>query len=321
MKVSPNVLVSIIVPLHNDGKNIVYCLNSLMTQTYKNIEIIVVENGSSDNGYSICRQYSHRDSRIKVFSIEQTGVSRARNFGLDVSEGNYIFFCDSDDFMENDMIEQMVCVLEEDECPIVVCEYARVKHHRQQDYFRKATTVTKLWSGGYLAERMFLDNSIRGSVWNKAFSRKIIGEIRFDNDLSYCEDFHFIMQILSNNKNARIRYLDKKLYNYYINPNSATGDRVKTIDENGNSKYVIAFKKMLSLDFSDEIKDLICASIYRDTISALIFVDPRFLKSNVNCLYEDKRMYKEKYFNSKKISYKDKIRMIIKLLIIKMGRK
>lgn len=312
-------LVSIIVPLHNDEKNIVYCLESLLQQTYKNIEIIIIENASTDNGYFICKEFAKKDKRIKLFSTEKAGVSYARNLGIEESIGKYIFFCDSDDYMEKNMIERMVYVLKNSNSCIAVCGYKKTNEHKGNNNYYKPMSTIEIWDRISLAKYMFIDNSIRGAVWNKGFTRDIIGKIRFDETLSYCEDFHFIMQILSEKKKCKIGYINEKLYYYYTNSNSATQNRIRTIDIDGNSKYVMAFNKMLELDFPNEIQNLIYASIFRDTVSALLFVDKDLLKNEKNCLYKDKKKYLRKYFYNKQICIKNKIIMSIKLIIIRIG--
>lgn len=309
-------LVSIIVPLHNDENNISYCLNSLIAQTYKNIEIIIVENGSTDNGCTICKEYVQRENRIRLLVADRLGVSNARNIALDIAKGKYVFFCDSDDCMKVDMIEKLVSVFKKNNSQIVVCGYERIDEHKKFENINGKVKEIEIWDNTTFAEHMFLDNSIRGAVWNKGFSKEIIGSIRFDTSLTYCEDFHFIMQILSESKFCKICYLQESLYYYYANPNSVTKDRNGTVDEYGNSKYVQAFKKMLLLNFSEEIKKLISASIFRDSISALLFQGKKILDYSENVLIEDARMRWSDYFKDRRISCFQKIKMCVKVLIV-----
>lgn len=309
-------LVSIIVPLHNDEENISYCLESIIAQTYKNIEVIVIENGSADNGYAICKEVSQREKRVKLIVAEKVGVSHARNIGIEFSRGKYIFFCDSDDYMEKSMIEKMVCFLEQNDSEIVVCGYKKVNEHKTDVDIPETRYTKEIWDRILLAERMILDNSIKGAVWNKGFTRKIIGDVRFDEDLSHCEDFHFIMCILSENEACKICYIRESLYYYYTNPNSATGDRTKTIDKNGNSKYVYAFKKMLELNFPKKTCNLINAAIFRDSVSAILFLGKKIFSYPQNHLIDDVNSRYGYFFKNKKISVIDKIKMGIKLCII-----
>ena len=102
---SKNPLVSIIVPVYNNEKYLRQCLDSITNQTFKDIEIILVDDGSTDNSASICEEYAKEDSRVVFIHSENKGVSNARNIGIDKSKGKFIMFCDSDDWLENDYIE------------------------------------------------------------------------------------------------------------------------------------------------------------------------------------------------------------------------
>ena len=101
-----NLLVSVVIPVYNAEKYIHKCIDGILSQTYHNTEIILVDDGSADNSLSICKEYAQKDSRIRVFSKENGGVSSARNMGMDEATGCYLMFLDSDDWLENDTIEK-----------------------------------------------------------------------------------------------------------------------------------------------------------------------------------------------------------------------
>ena len=115
--------VSIIVPVYNMEKRLNKCLDSLINQTYKNIEIIVVNDGSMDHSLDIIREYQAKDSRINVINQRNMGISEARNNGLAIATGDYLCFADSDDYVELDMIEELVNKITTDKSDIVVCDY------------------------------------------------------------------------------------------------------------------------------------------------------------------------------------------------------
>ena len=104
-------MVSIIIPVYNVEKYIVECLESVVNQTYENLEIILVNDGSTDNSKEICLEYAQRDQRIKLYSKENGGLSSARNYGLSKVTGNYVFFLDSDDYLVTDTIENLLNML------------------------------------------------------------------------------------------------------------------------------------------------------------------------------------------------------------------
>jgi len=105
-------LISIIVPVYNSSVFLHECLQSIISQTYTNLEILLVDDGSTDDSLEICKSYAEQDSRIKVFHKENGGVSSTRNFGLRVATGEYIGFVDSDDFISSEMFENLLAELE-----------------------------------------------------------------------------------------------------------------------------------------------------------------------------------------------------------------
>lgn len=101
-------LVGIIIPVYNVEKYIRRCLDTVISQTYKNIEVLLIDDGSSDSSYSICQEYSKKDNRLKLLHKENGGVSSARNIGIDVANGKYISFVDAGDWVEPDYIEMLI---------------------------------------------------------------------------------------------------------------------------------------------------------------------------------------------------------------------
>jgi len=118
-----NKKVSIIVPIYNAEETLDRCIKSLINQTYKNIEIILINDGSTDNSYKICEKYKKKDKRISFFSKKNTGVSDTRNYGYKNSNGDYIMFADADDYMETNMVDKMLSVLEKEKASLTCCIY------------------------------------------------------------------------------------------------------------------------------------------------------------------------------------------------------
>ena len=104
-------MISVIVPVYNSERYLHRCINSILSQSYKNIEVIIVDDGSTDKSSIICDDYAKTDSRIKVFHQENQGVAAARQRGLELSSGDYIIHCDSDDWMDSCMLEELIIVL------------------------------------------------------------------------------------------------------------------------------------------------------------------------------------------------------------------
>lgn len=118
-------LITVIIPVYNSEKYIEKCLTSVTNQIYKNLEIIVVDDGSSDNSIDIIKNYAKKDNRIKIFSQENQGLSAARNVGLDLATGEYIVFLDSDDWLELDALSVAYEILTENNAEVVIWSYVR----------------------------------------------------------------------------------------------------------------------------------------------------------------------------------------------------
>ena len=138
-----NPLVSVIIPVYNTAKHLPTCLNSIINQTYQNLEIIVIDDGSTDNSSEIIKQYNEKDNRIKAFTQKNQGLSAARNTGLKNATGKYVTFVDSDDMIETNMIEKLLLALEKTKSDISVCSFkerttnGKEKHFNKNNYSRK----------------------------------------------------------------------------------------------------------------------------------------------------------------------------------------
>ena len=118
-----NKLVSIIIPVYNVEKYLAECIESVLKQTYQNIEILLIDDGSPDNSGKICDEYEEKDSRVRVIHKENGGVSSARNVGLEQANGEYITFIDSDDFVSESYIEELYIALENGNSDLAFCKY------------------------------------------------------------------------------------------------------------------------------------------------------------------------------------------------------
>ena len=113
--------ISVIIPVYNTELYLRRCLESVINQTYTNLQIIIIDDGSTDNSLKICTEYAQNDNRLIVYSQNNSGVSAARNKGLDMATGDYIAFVDSDDFIENDMFAKLLNTMVNNEADIIVC--------------------------------------------------------------------------------------------------------------------------------------------------------------------------------------------------------
>ena len=212
-------LVSIIVPIYNMQKYLERCLNSLLMQSWDNIEILCIDDGSTDGSQQICEDYAQKDSRIKVFRKINGGVSSARNFGLSRSRGENICFIDADDWLEMGMIEEMVKMLDSNN-DIAVCNYF------YDDVPSKALVVdgrVHRIEPKKAIEMSIIDNhgsALMAGVINKMFRRRIVKGEEFDSALAFGEDMEFLCRCIV--KSNSIAYSTIPMYHYCMNDGSAT---------------------------------------------------------------------------------------------------
>lgn len=173
--------VSIIVPVYNVEKYLSQCLDSLVEQTYPNIEIIIINDGSFDNSKRIIEQYAKQFSHIKFINFtENLGISKARNTGLDYANGDYIFFIDSDDWINRNAIEKLVHLATTYNSKIV-----ETNHSNIIGKFQKSAKTTPEIRIENLEENPLLLQEKNPYVWNKLYEHNLIGDFRFQNGKSF----------------------------------------------------------------------------------------------------------------------------------------
>lgn len=210
--------VSVIVPVYNGEKYIARCIDSLLKQTLKEIEIIIINDGSTDKTDEIINSYLP-DERIKYFKRTNHGIGSTRNFGLKQASGEYIGFVDGDDFIEHNMYEELYDKAYRESLDIVVCDYYR-------DFEESNTSIVDHVNGFYcdiinLKELPNLVNIVNLSPWNKLYKRDMINidEENFPEKLKY-EDAPFVMRMMT--RAEKIGKVDLPLYHYMIHKNSET---------------------------------------------------------------------------------------------------
>lgn len=242
---------SIIVPVYKVEKYIHKCVDSILNQTFTDFELILVDDGSPDNCGKVCDDYAKQDSRVMVIHKENGGQSSARNRGLDVAKGDLIGFVDSDDTIDNDMYEQMICFLDNNELDIVCCDTYLVRGNREK--IRLLFEENKLFCGNEGVEAN-LNGQIDNAVWNKVYKRHLFNDIRFVEGIVY-EDVR-IMHVLFSKAN-RIGYISKAFYHYYKRKNSTIANSF-----NSKSRYncFVGYKERL---FFAVDKGLDCVEVCR----------------------------------------------------------
>lgn len=206
-------LVSIIVPIYNTQRYLKKCLDSICNQSFSNIEILLVNDGSTDESLSIITEYEKMDNRLSVIDHNNAGVSVARNIGLNKAKGDYVLFIDSDDWIEKDMVETLVNNAILSHSDIACCQYDKS--------VRNDISKFEVWNQEKTLKEFIIHKKINGSLVNKLIKRELIDRIRFDPKIKYGEDALFCWQCLIKINSFCIT--NKILYHVTMHEDSASG--------------------------------------------------------------------------------------------------
>ncbi len=210
-------LVSVVIPVYNAEKSLKYCIDSLLSQTFGDFELVLVNDGSTDSSEKICLEYAAAHDNIKVFTIENNGVSAARNFGISKARGKYIAFTDSDDYTEPDYLAELVKPMLEG-YSLALCGFNYADNYENKNkkpvVFDETATYTVVNKN--MLHKMSSPPFI-SQPWNKIFKKEIIDEfnIKMPEDMSLGEDMLFNFEYLDKIINEDFFVINKPLYNYY----------------------------------------------------------------------------------------------------------
>ncbi len=277
-------LVSIVVPIYNGGEKLYPAVRSIISQTYKNIEIILVDDCSTDNSYEICKQLSREDERIHIVRGNHEGSGSARNIGIKKAAGKYIYFSDSDDLLEPELVETAVSRLEENGADLAVFGFRVIS-------WRGKRTDVKKKSGVYTGDEVrreydkfygFYDpRGIQGAPWNKMFRTDKVREYNIEYPpMRRHQDEVFIMRFVD--VCEKVVFIEDVLYNYFQNDAKGLFEKFP-IDyfsyvlelNNYSNEYILSWNKD-----NKKIVDMVCQSFLNGTCQALIVMfNPKFKRS------------------------------------------
>ena len=220
-------LVSIIIPVYNVSELLPNCLGSLKDQTYQSIQIIIIDDGSTDNSGNLCDSFAKEDSRVVVKHQNNAGLSAARNAGLDIATGDYVFFLDSDDYLAKDCLEYLVSLAKSSVSPIAVCSHFEQRSSKDLRDFNSGAKSENL-SVEQALKNMLNEHGFNLQVTPKLFSRSLFEstpKIRFPKGKLH-EDvgttYRLFLRAYDNNPEATIAYGVEPKYYYTIRENSIT---------------------------------------------------------------------------------------------------
>ncbi len=287
--------ISVIIPVYNAEKHLHMCLKSLKSQTFKDYEVIIIDDGSTDNSFNICEKYAKHDDRLTLVRQENNGVGAVRKKGLEYIKGKYLLQIDSDDWLESSMLEDMYSIALRDNSDIVICDYKKIFNDGSIENYSHNNICSK--------EELIiglLKHKINGALWNKLFKVEVIFSnlISFEKDINMWEDFLFTLRYLNNCN--KVSFLNKSLYYYRVN-DSGLVKTYNSIKKIHNQMYVSSEVEKLNYIYSNFSQYFIYSRFY--SIINLI---------NIGNLYDPKLWKRYNTLNTldvlkSEISYRHKI--------------
>lgn len=273
-----NDLISVIVPVYNVEKYLDRCVESIVNQTYKNLEIILVDDGSPDNCPQMCDDWAKKDSRIKVIHKENDGLANARNSGIEICTGDYVLFVDSDDYIDLDMVEFLNDLAIKYNADVSRCGFYTLVESSEIETSNKNDGEIKIYNFSERMKDLMSGNHISGVAWNKLYKNDIIKTHLYNKADGCSEDImHNFRVYLDVDKTA---FCDEPKYHYLIRNNSITNS------EFGDGAFAIIRAKQIMIDYFKEDDDLYQYAVNSFITSAFVVL--------TGCIRND--YFGEKYY-------------------------
>lgn len=229
--------VSILIPAYNAAAFLPKCLDSVLNQTYQDLQVVIVDDGSKDKTLEVCHKYAEKDSRIEVYHQVNQGVAATRNHLLEKVKGDYVLFVDADDWIELDMVEYLVSLATELDAEMVMCD--RVINDAKPSVIEPKISILPQEE----AIRDFIHHDyFVGALWNKLFKKSVVEGLSFHKDICYGEDALFTWDVLQRVKNVVAS--DKQLYHYYMNEESISHQSFGEKKLTGHKTWTILTKEV-----------------------------------------------------------------------------
>ena len=213
-------MISVIIPIYNASATLDRCLQCLGAQTYEDMEFLMVDDGSSDGSAEICRRYVESDSRFRYLYQENAGVSVARNRGIDEARGEYLGFCDADDWVEPDMYECLLKLLNDHEADASICSlYINFEGNASKQLADVSNGTFLTFSAQEAISQMHKGDFFQGHLCNKLIKKSVIGENRLPRGIAIYEDMYFLWDVFLNCEKVVFEGIPK--YHYLQNAGSA----------------------------------------------------------------------------------------------------
>lgn len=268
--------ISVIIPIYNTAEYLPRCLDSILHNTYQNLEVICINDGSIDDSAAIMERYAAIDSRVIAVNKANAGVSVARNTGLDMATGDFIAFIDSDDWVHPQFFELLICVEKANNADCVICGVNIVNEQdRQTDlhYVKTVITATDMHS-------VMADKFGRTNIWGRIYKKSLINQIRFPVGIQIAEDTVFNLNVLCAKDSISIIGIGEKLYYYFQRSNST----VKTVPNIMINQAIPYYQNLLD-DITNAHRVYIVEQLVKTTLAFryLSMFEPNYHKIKREC--------------------------------------
>ena len=266
--------ISIIIPVYNADMYVRQCLDSVVRQTYTNLQILIVDDGSFDSSYDICKEYEKKDKRIELYRTKNNGLSAARNFLLEKANGQYLSFIDSDDYIELDMYEKLISKIKLNNCSYVLFRANKVKNSKIVGTLGENNKNDDEIDDSYNIGLKILKDEIGSQVWKFLYPIEAFESIRFPVGLKW-EDLHVTYLVLMSYP-GKILVINDLLYNYRLNNNGISLGK-----DTKKSYYIFkGFENHLIYcrERNIELSGLLLQMTAKYAFSALIKTDKKHIK-------------------------------------------
>ncbi len=313
--------ISIIIPVYNTGPYLNRCINSILRQTYTDIEIICIDDGSTDSSGSILDELSTSDSRMIVIHLANKGVSNARNVGLKNASGDFIGFVDSDDYVEENMFATLISLMKDETIDIASCGY----YINTDTEIKVATNIGNIPSNMKLLASDMLEyiykrdeyKGVGGYLWSRLFRRNILfpfekKPLQFEDEYGMADDIVFVAKAMT--RSSYVIYTNIPLYHYYQRNNSIVHDDLKQLrDMTWPKSYEQVLLLLKDNNIDSEIQNYV-KRMYVYRCGRLIEAARKIDKSKIEELQNKIKPYLETYIETN-LNYPDRIEWIKSLML------
>lgn len=253
---------SIIIPVYNNESYLRATLQSVLAQAYPDVDVLVVDDGSTDGSLTICHEFAQKDKRLRVIHKENGGVSSARNRGIEEAAGQYIAFVDGDDCIDPEMYTTMIAVLQDTGADLVDCRVIKESQYVPQPYEKGDVEVSDR-PLEYLSKKgYFIDSSL-----NKVYRREFIGHTRFDENISYSEDKLFVTELIF--KAKKMALVSNVFYHYIQHGDSLSWQDTAAVWQGNFQVHQQIYQRMLDAHITGAILNSAFRGYVRSIIALL----------------------------------------------------